>query len=445
LTRPPAGLDRSLGIGRTTAMVVGTIIGASIFVQPSIVTSQVPGTTGVFVVWLLAGALTLAGALVCAELASAFPRSGGVYDFLRSAWGPGAGFLWGWAMFWSVHTGIAAAIAMVFARYFAQLVPLADTGQRVVAAAAILALSAVNYRGVRPASGIQAGLTAAKVVAVVALVAVLFAFGPLDGPAQRMPDMVRARDLNIHSVLLALVAGLFAFGGWHMVAYAAEETQRPERTLPAALVAGTVIVTICYLALNAAYIHVLGADRVAASQAVATEAANQVLGRGGATVTALIVMISTLGALAGVVLTGPRLYWAMARDGLLPAGLAGVHPRLHTPHRAVVLQAVWATVLVATGSYRALFTRVVYTEWLFFGAMALGMMVLRRRPGYTPHFRAPGGWLLPATFCAATLLIVVNQIVSEPVASAVGLGVVLAGLPIHLAWQRRADDRRVTQ
>ena len=420
-------------------MVVGTIIGASIFVQPSLVTEQVPGVAGVFAVWILAGVLTLAGALVCAELASAYPRSGGVYDFLRAAWGPAAGFLWGWAMFWSVHTGIIAAMAMIFSRYAAQLVSLDATGQRAVAVAAVLALSALNYAGVRAASGVQTALTILKVAAVVGLVAVLFALGgahqaPATAPALPAP--------SLRAVVLAVMAGLFAYGGWHMVAYASEETREPERTIPRALVVGTLIVTACYVALNAAYLHVLGVARVALSETVAADAANVVLGSGGAKLTAVIVMVSILGAMSGVVLAGPRLYWAMARDGLLLRGLAEVHPRFQTPHRAVVLQAAWATVLVATGSYRALFTRVVYTEWLFFGAMALGLLVLRRREGYRPAYRAPGGAFLPLVFVAATVIIVVNQVVSEPESSALGIAFVLAGLPVHLAWQRHAAPER---
>jgi APA family basic amino acid/polyamine antiporter len=422
-------------------MVVGTIIGASIFVQPSLVTEQVPGVAGVFAVWILAGALTLVGALVCAELASAYPRSGGVYDFLRAAWGPAAGFLWGWAMFWSVHTGIIAAMAMVFSRYAAQLVTLDATGQRAVAVAAVLALSAVNYAGVRAASGVQTALTILKVAAVVGLVAVLFALGGTDRAAVASVPSGPA-TFSLHAALLAVMAGLFAYGGWHMVAYASEETREPERTIPRALVVGTLIVTACYVALNAAYFHVLGVARVAQSETVAADAASVVLGSGGAKLTSVIVTISILGAMSGVVLAGPRLYWAMARDGLLFRGLAEVHPRFQSPHRAVVLQAVWATVLVASGSYRALFTRVVYTEWLFFGAMALGLLVLRRRAGYRPAYRAPGGALLPLVFVAATVVIVVNQVVSQPVSSGLGVAFVLAGLPVYLAWQRHAAPER---
>ncbi|NIP79115.1 MAG: APC family permease, partial [Gemmatimonadetes bacterium] len=186
---------------------------------------------------------------------------------------------------------------------------------------------------------------------------------------------------------LALVAGLFAFGGWHMVTYNAEETLDPERTIPRALVVGTLVVTACYILLNAVYLYVLPLETVAASDRVAADAADAVLGRGGGMIMSALVVFSTFGALSGIILAGPRVYYAMARDGLLFRWLGEVHPRYRTPHRAIVLQAVWASVLVSTGTYRALFTRVIYTEWIFFGLMAVGLILLRRGPGPTPPYQ----------------------------------------------------------
>src|SRR6266550_3110102 len=253
-------LRRSIGPVRATAMVVGTIIGASIFVQPSVITGEMRSVAGVVLVWAFAGALTLAGALICAELASAYPLSGGVYVFLREAYSPSLGFLWGWAMFWSMHSGIIAAIAMVFSRYVAYFVPLGDTGLRAVAIGAILLLSAINYVGV-------------------------------------------------------------AFGG-------------------------------------------------------------------------------------------------------------AVQPRFGTPHRAIALQAVWSSVLVALWSYRALFTQVVFTEWIFFAALAVGLVRLRTRPGYAPAYRLWGVPAVPLLFAAA------SQIAANPRTSLFGLALVLAGLPVYFGWSR---------
>jgi len=408
-------------------MVVGTIIGASIFVQPSLVSGAVPSPAGMLLVWGAAGLLTLIGALVTAELASAFPNTGGVYVFLRESYSPALGFLWCWAMFWSMHTGIIAAIATVCARYVGFFVPLDDTGVRVVAIAVILALSAINYVGVRHGSALQTAFTVVKVGAVVLIVIAGFT---APTPASVGPTSASVVP-SMGAFITATVAGLFAFGGWHMVTYTGDETVDARRTIPRALMIGTLAVTAAYIAVNAAYLAVLSPSAVAASNRVAADFADTVLGSGGAGAMAALVVFSTVGALIGIILTGPRVYLAAAQDGLLPRSIAAVHPRFATPHHAIVLQAVWACVLVATGTYRALFTRVVYTEWIFFGLMAAGIFILRRRPDYAPQYRAWGYPILPAVFILSTAVIVVNQIITDPVESAIGLGLVLAGLPVY--------------
>ncbi|MGH7674105.1 MAG: APC family permease [Gemmatimonadales bacterium] len=436
---PHPELDRAIGPWHATAMVIGTMIGASIFVQPSIVIGHVPSLPGVFAVWLAAGVLTLCGALVCAELASAFPRTGGVYVFLAEAFSPALGFLWGWAMLWSIHSGILAAIAMVFARYVGYFAPLGDVGTRAVAIGVILVLSAVNYVGVRHGSRLQAAFTAGKLLAVVGLVVLGVVLGA------RLPahfvGAATADAVTPQGFALALSAGLFAYGGWHLVTYAAGETVRPERTLPRAIIRGTLVVTACYLALNAVYLYVLPLDAVVASSRVAADAADAVLGVGGGAVMSGVVLFSTLGALGGVILTGPRVYFAMARDGLFVPWVAALHPRFRTPHRAIALQAVWSAALVATATYRTLFTQVIYTEWIFFGLMALGMMRLGRRPGYEPRYRVPGGLVIPCAFIAGAAGVVGVQLVSAPLRSLVGLLVVALGLPVYYWWARARPPR----
>ncbi|HEV8581396.1 MAG TPA: amino acid permease [Thermoanaerobaculia bacterium] len=428
---PPGGLDRSLGLTHATAMVVGIIIGASIFVQPSEITRQMPSAGGVLLVWLAAGVLTLFGSLVCAELASAFPRTGGVYVFLKEAYSPVLGFLWGWAMFWSMHTGIIAAIAMVFARYTAHFLPMNDPGLRLTAVALIVVLSAINYMGVRYGGRVQSLFTGAKVLALAALVAV-----GLFGSAPRAVSQTAAGTVTGQGFVLALVAGLFAYGGWHMVTYAAGETRDAARTIPRALLLGTLIVTACYAGLNAVYLRVLPLEAARASTRVAADAADALLGGGGASLMAALVMVSTFGAVNGVILAGPRVYYSMAEDGLLFRWLGATHPRFQTPHRAVTLQALLASLLALTDSYRALFTRVIYTEWIFFALMAAGLFRLRRRPDYRPAYRVWGHPAVPVLFVLASAVIVAVQIVSQPRDSAVGLGIVLLGLPIYYLWHR---------
>jgi len=236
---------------------------------------------------------------------------------------------------------------------------------------------------------------------------------------------------SIREVLLAMVAGLFAYGGWHMVTYTAGETRMPARTIPFALLSGVAIVTVSYVALNLAYLHILPVEAVRSSTRIAADAADALVGRGGSTVMAALVMMSSIGALAGIVLTGPRLYYSMARDGLAPRWLDYVHPTFLTPSRAILVQAIWSTVLAATGAYRQLFTRVVYTEWLFFGLMAAGLFVLRRRPDYRPSYRTWGYPVVPIVFILSSLAIVVNQFASTPFQAASGLGLVALGVPIY--------------
>ncbi len=433
-------LRRSMGLLPTTALVVGTIIGASIFVQPSEITALVPDTAGVLAAWTIAGLLTLFGALVCAELASAMPRTGGVYVFLNESFSPLAGFLWGWAMFWIMHSGIIAAIAVVFARYTGHFVPVGDTGVRVIAIGAILVLSAINYRGVKQGSTLQTFFTIGKVAAIFLIVAAGFVLGSaLPGEVQQgaVPAGDGLPPVGPRNFMLALIAGLFAFGGWHMVTYTAEETIRPERTIPLALMIGIAVVTACYVALNAVYLYVLPLEQVITSTRVAADAADVLVGPGGAAAISGLVLFSAFGGVNGIILAGPRVYYAMAQDGVLFRWAAAIHPRFRTPHRAIVLQAIWASVLVWTGTYREIFRRIIFTEWIFFALMAVGLVVLRRRPDYAPQYRIWGHPIVPAVFVISAAAIVVNRMISEPLESVIGLALLAAGVPIYYVWCRR--------
>ncbi len=425
-------LLRSLQLPHATALVVGTIIGASIFVQPSEMGRSVPSIPWLLLAWVAAGMLTAIGSLICAELSSAFPRTGGVYVFLSETLSPAVGFLWAWAMFWIMHSGIIAAIAVICARYAAYFVPLSATGQRAAAIAAITALSAVNYLGVRLGSRLQAVFTLGKLLAVALVVLLGFLLG------SRLPHFVGGRtppDI-LAQFPRAVAAGLFAFGGWHMVTYVAGETVEARRTIPRALMLGTAIVTACYVILNVVYFYVLPLDTVVSSTRVAADAADAVLGSGGGTVMSALVVFSTFGALSGIVLLGPRVYYSMAGDSRWFAWLGVAHPRYRTPSRAIVLQAAWSSMLVATGTYRALFTRVVYTEWIFFAALAVGLILARRRPGYAAVYRMPGSPVVPALFVVVSVAIALNQLVADPADALVGLVLVGAGLPAYYLGRR---------
>ncbi len=416
-------------------MVAGIIIGASIFVQPTEVSRYVPSIPGIIAVWLLAGLLTLCGALVCAELSSAFPETGGVYIFLNKTISPAAGFLWGWAMLWSAHSGIVAAVSVVFGRYLAYFVHLDDLGIRVVAIAGILLLSMVNYLGVRQGSRVQTIITAAKLLAIGLILALVALVGkPAAGPSSAaVPSQFSSGDFA-----LAVGAGLFAFGGWHMVTYAAGETRQPEMTIPRALLIGTLTVTACYVALNAVCLYLLPLNRVISSTRVAADAASVLVGAKGAAAISGLVMVSTFGVLNGVILAGPRVYLAIAERYSALHWMGAVHPRFHTPHVAILIQALWSAVLVATGTYRELFSRVIYTEWIFFALMAVGLMRMRRHAGYAPAFRAWGFPVAPLLFIAASLALVFYHVAADPWSAGGGLLLVVLGWPVYYLCVRKS-------
>jgi APA family basic amino acid/polyamine antiporter len=421
-----------MGLVRATALVAGIIVGASIFVQPSEVSRHVSTIPAMFAVWSTAGIMSIAGALVCASLAAKFPETGGVYVYLRETISPAAGFLWGWAMFWSAHTGIIAAISMIFANYLGVLVPLTDFETRAAAIGVIVLLSTINYFGVRAGSAVQTAFTIAKLAAIAGILIAVVALAPA--------KVVSVEAVNgphgAHEFVLGISAGLFAFGGWHMVTYAGGEIRDPQRTIPRALLLGMIIVTACYFSLNAAYLRVLPLETVLNSKHVAADAAGLLAGKQGASIVALLVIISAFGGLSGTVLAGPRVYYAIAQDGLLWRAMATAHPRFQTPHVAIVAQALWAAALVATGTYRVLFTRVVYTEFLFFGLMTFGLLRFQR-----PRFqmRATPAALL---FLAGCAIVVGNQLAADLKEAAFGILIVAAGIPVYYVLKRSRSRAR---
>jgi len=311
---------------------------------------------------------------------------------------------------------------------------MGDLGVRSTAVGGIVVLSAINYVGVRPGSAVQTALTIAKIAAIGVLLVLLLSMGALHAP-------VAAGRLTAPGFFRGLVAGLFAFGGWHMVTYAADETHDAARTIPRALMLGTAVVVVVYLLLNAAYLLVLPFDRVLSSTHIAYDATATTAGPAAASAISVLVIVSSLGAISGIILAGPRVYYAMAGDRLLFAWMGAVHPRFRTPYLAIVAQGIWSSVLVVTGTYGAIVSRVIYTEWIFFAALALGAATLRSSPSYAPAFRAWGFPIAPAVFAVICVLMVINQIGSDPRNALWGLGLVVAGLPVYYVW-RAVNGRR---
>jgi APA family basic amino acid/polyamine antiporter len=317
--------------------------------------------------------------------------------------------------------------------------PLGPAAEPALAVALIAAVSAVNYVGVRAGTRVQTAITGAKLVALAALLVAGLAYGGLASGEAWTLSAADLAAVPLERMLLGVSAGLFAFGGWHLVTYTAGETTDPARTLPRALTLGTLIVTVCYIGLNAAYLHVLPLEAVRASPRIAADVAQVLVGAGAASAVSALVVLSAVGALTGLVLAGPRLDLSMAGDSTKLAWLHAVHPAYRTPHRAIVLQGAWASVLVVTGSYATIFSRVIYMEWFFFALMTAGVFVLRRRAAYRPAYRMWGYPVTPLVFIVASTAVVVNQLVAQPAEALIGAAIVAGGWPVATwATRRRA-------
>jgi APA family basic amino acid/polyamine antiporter len=438
-------LRRELGTFDTTMVVVGGIIGAGIFVNPAVVASRLPSGGLVLAAWIVGGAIALAGALVFAELAAAIPLAGGEYVYLREAWHPLVGFLFGWASLLLIQGGGIAAVAITFAQYALRLVGRGGEGAAplVLAIAAIALLAGINVLGVKPGSRVLNGLVILKILSLGILIAggLFTAGGEPAGPAASTAAAGVARALPAAGLAgfgAALVPILFSYGGWQSANVVAEETRDPRRTLPRALVAGTLIVILVYVAVNVVYLRALGRDGLASTLTPAADAVRRLFGSGTDRFLAAAIAVSAFGFLDLSFLAPTRISYAMARDGLFFPALARVHPRFGTPALAIVFQAVWSAGLVAAGNYGGLVDSVVFADWIFFGLSAAAVFVLRsREPAREGRFRAPFYPLLPLLFVAASVVAVVSAIGSSPGRSAFGAALLALGVPVYYFFARR--------
>jgi APA family basic amino acid/polyamine antiporter len=411
------GFRRELGLLDSAAVVAGGIVGVGIFANPSNVARVVHDPVLILLVWAIGGGVALVGAFVWAELASRFPDVGGQYVYLQRAYPPVVGFLYGVALLFIINGGSLAAVSILFASYVDRsFVALGAVGIRLVAAAALVALTAVNVAGVRAGKRTNNLLMGAKVLGMIALVAL--AFGRGAPPASRFdpsPPVV-FKDASLGLILTALVPILFAYGGWQSCANIAAEIKDPTRNVPRANVLGVIAVVTLYLSLNLAYLWVLTPQQVASSTALAADMAFAAAGAAGARFVALLIVVSSLGFLAVVILTGPRLIYAMSADGLFFRRAAQLHPRYRTPVFALWFQAAVSLVLLTTNTYDQLLSYVVFADWLFFGLTAGALVIVRRREG----LKRP----LPAiAFIAVALGIVINSFSAYPTQSIIGTAI----------------------
>lgn len=437
--RRSTGYVRSIGLFSGTMMVVGGIIGSGIFLNPAIVAERVRSAELTLLVWVLGGGIALIGALVFAELGARRPVAGGGYVYLRDAYGKLPAFLYAWTLLLVIATGAIAAVAVTFASYTAALLDLGPAARLPLAVAAIMVLSAVNYVGVLPGAITQNVFTVLKLTALAVLIVAGLTLTPTSAPSEVLPALPQ-RELVL-AVGAALVPVLFAFGGWQQTNFIAEELIDPERNLPRALVLGVSVVVAVYLLANIAYLRTLGVSGLAHSGAPAADAFSAVLGTKGRGLISAGIAISTFGFLNLVILVSPRVYQAMARDGLFFPTLARLHPRYQTPSAAILFQGVWGIILTLTGRYGDLLDYVVFGDWIFFAGVASTVFVFRSREEArdrsTLRFRMPGFPVLPIVFMLAALYVVIGSITSNPANAIKGTALILLGVPVFAYWKRK--------
>ncbi|HET7422716.1 MAG TPA: amino acid permease [Gemmatimonadales bacterium] len=431
------GYARRLGLFSGTMAVVGGIIGGGIFRTPAAVAERAGSVGLTLAVWITGGVVALAGAFCFGELGARRPRAGGGYVYLRETFGPLPAFLYGWTLLLVIATGAIAAVAVLFADYTLALLGLPKEWTLPVGVGSVVLLSGVNYFGVKPGAVTQNLFTVLKLLALALLVGVGLGWAAPVATATAEPA---AQGNPIVAFGAALVPVLFTYGGWQQTNFIAEEIVEPERTLPRALVLGVVIVVAVYLSANLAYLRVLGLGGLAASTAPAAEVMERLLGPRGATVIAAGIAISSFGFLNLVILVTPRVFQAMAADGVFLPRLARLHPVYQTPTAAILLQAAWAILLILSGSFAQLVDYVTFGDWIFFGLTVAGLFVYRRRDRGAPAtgYRTPGYPFTPVLFVLAAGYVVVSAIAANPRNAALGSLLIALGVPVYAYWARRA-------
>ena len=441
----PSGLRRSLGFTDLLLITMGTVIGSGIYLVPSIVLRQTgEQTTLALVVWAVAGLLSLLGALTYAELGGMRPEAGGLYAYIRDAFGPLPAFLYGWASFVVIASGSIAALAVAFSNYLSPLLPGVSLPAPVIPVLVIAIVAVVNVRGTRNSATVQNWTTGAKVgaLALLSLVLIIRAGGAASPAAAATPAV--APNVSLAAGLGAAMIGvLWAYEGWQYVTFSAGEARDPQRTFPRAISIATLLLVVLYLLANVGYIAALGPDGAARSERVAADAVATAFGPIAGSIVATLILVSIFSALNGLVLTTPRMYYAMARDGMFFERLASVHPRFGTPAFAIVTLTAWAALLAASGTFEQLLTYAVFTGWIFYALGALAVFVFRRRePNAARPFRVPGYPVTPMLFVGAAAALVINTVITQSLRAAIGLGVVAAGAPAFYVWRARRAARQ---
>ncbi|MEO5722121.1 MAG: amino acid permease [Chthoniobacterales bacterium] len=433
LPRMSTGLARQLGLFGTTMAVMGGIIGAGIFINPYLVAQLVPTSGLILGVWIAGGLIALVGGFIYAELAARLPVVGGQYAYLREALHPAVAFMYGWVLLLVIQTGGMAAVSVIFARYFLELTrwPVPDS---IIAVSALGVLTLINCLGVRAGSRVQSAMTLTAIVAIGVIVLAAFVGTGSAPPVRAVSPMPANLFLAFGA---AMTPVLFAYGGWQTSSFLAGEVRDARRVLPRALIFGVLGVIVVYTAVNFAYLRALGPAGLAATTTPASSVMRALMGPRGAQIIAAGIAFSAFGFLAQSMLTAPRVYFAMAEDGVFFRGVAWVHPTTRAPVIAIALQGVWAIAIALTGTYAQVVNYVVAMDCIFFGLTAVCLFVFRWSSTERPAFRVPGHPWTTLLFIAAQWLIVVSTFAHDPTRAFIGLGIAAAGLPAYYWWSRR--------
>jgi len=429
-------LTRRLGLWDAKAIVIGTIIGSGVFIVPGAIARALPSPEWMLWIWVIAGLLSLCGALAFAELGAMLPHSGGQYVYLREAYSPLWGFLFSWVLLLVVRSGSTATLAVGFSIYLSYLIPMPPLVERLSAPAIILLLTALNYRTLVGGALMQNVTTVLKVGGLLFVAGIaLFYAAPAGVEAVAAPT----GDFGGTEIGIAMLACLWAYNGWFQAGFVGGEIRNPGRNLPISLGAGVGIVIVLYLLANVAYMRVLTVEEIAGTERVAAVVLERVFGSAGGTIISLIILISITGAINAGILTGPRVYYAQSRDGLFFKIFGEVHHRYGTPAFAVLLQGAWAALLSLSGTYTGLFSFAMFAAWIFYGMAVVGVIILRKkRPEWDRPYRMWGYPVTPVLFGLASAWLVASTLIEKPLPSLAGLGLIVSGVPLYFWWRRQA-------
>ena len=456
-TQDSPQLLRKMNLLDSTFLVIGAIVGSGIFMTTGFIAEYLPSPFMILIIWLLGGFFAMSGALAFAELGAMYPRAGGQYVYLREAYGPWAGFLYGWGFFWVIECGGVAALAVGFAEYFGYFVPALSTktyllkthllgfdyslsAGQLIAVVSILFLSAINYIGIKSGIVVQNIFTFLRIAAVAVLIGLGLTLGSKAGAVSFEGLLSGDMSFNVKLFGLALIAVLWTYDGWYSINCAAEEIKNPGKNIPRGLILGTLSVTLIYFLVNVVYVAALPVERMKGVARIGELASTQLFGPTATLFISGTIMISIFGCLSASILYGPRVFFAMAQDRCFFKSMRYVHPRYRVPTKAIVWQGIWSALLCLSGTYQDLFEYVVFALVIFWAATGLAVIILRfKQPETSRPYKAWGYPVLPILFVLINLGVFFNTIWAQPLQSLIGLLILIAGIPAFLYWQSKAN------